>query len=489
MLKRKEILIVLLLSVGAILLHGYHPWAEDAEIYLPGVLRILHPKLFPHDQPFFESHAHLTLFPDLIAAITRVSHVPFEWVLLTLHFVSVFLFLWACWRLTGICFTSPRARWAGVALVAALLTLPVAGTALYIMDQYLNPRNIAAFAAVFAIVAVMERRYLRMVLWLIFAASVHPLMAVFACSYCVLLPLLQRADLRLRQSAPAFASVSLVIPFIGEFHAASPAYRAAAGFHSFHYVTRWAWYEVVGAIAPALIFWIFARLTRARRQPGLELLCRALVVYDLVYFAGAVILAIPARFESLARIQPLRSLHLLYVMLLLIGGGFLGEYVLKTRIWRWAVLFVPITIGMYTAQAQLFAASDHIELPGAKPKNEYEQAFLWVRQNTPNDAYFALDPEFLMDPGEDSQGFRAIAQRSRLADYHKDSGAVSMFPPLADEWYSQTQALKDWQHFSSADFQKIANRYGVNWIIFQRTQAVTLGCPYQNRTVSVCELQ
>lgn len=489
MLKRKDFLVVLLLTVGAILLHGYHPWAEDAEIYLPGVLRTLHPQLFPHDQPFFESHAHLTLFPDLMAAIVRLSHLPFEWVLLVSHFVCVFLFLWACWKLSGICFSDSRARWAGVGLVAALLTLPVAGTALYIMDQYLNPRNIAAFAAVFAVIGVMERRYVRSGLWLVFAACVHPLMPVFACSYCLLLPLMQKIDLRLRQTAPAFASMALVIPFVGEFHAASPAYRAAVGFHSFHYLTRWAWYEIVGAIAPALIFWIFARIARARRQPALELMCRALVVYDLVYFVGAVMLAIPARFESLARIQPLRSLHLLYVLLLLIGGGLLGEYILKDRVWRWALLFVPIVGAMYATQAQLFASSNHLELPGMSPKNNYEQAFLWVRENTPNNAFFALDPEFLMDPGEDSQGFRAIAQRSRLADYHKDSGAVSMFPPLADEWYAQTQALKNWPQFGPHDFAQVRSHYGVSWIVVQNSQAATLHCPYQNRTVSVCELE
>jgi len=489
MLKRKEILIVLLLTLAAILLHGYHPWAEDAEIYLPGVLRTLNPQLFPHDQPFFESHAHLTLFPDLMAAIVRLSHLPFAWVLLLSHFACVFLFLWACWKLISLCFSDSRARWAGVALVAALLTLPVAGTALYIMDQYLNPRNIAAFAAIFAVVAVMERRYVRSALWLVFAASVHPLMAVFACSYCVLLPLLQKVDLRLRQAAPAFASMAFVIPFFGELHPASPAYRAAAGFHSFHYLTRWAWYEIVGAVAPVFIFWIFARMARARRQPGLALMCRALVVYGVVYFVGAVILAIPARFETLARIQPLRSLHLQYVLLLLIGGGFLGEYILKSRLWRWALLFVPLAGVMYAAQAQLFAASDHLELPGMSPKNDYEKSFQWIRENTPNDAFFALDPEFLMDPGEDSQGFRAIAQRSRLADYHKDSGAVSMFPPLADEWYAQTQALKDWQQFKPADFALIRGRYGVTWIVVQNSQAAALHCPYQNRTVSVCDLR
>src|SRR5437868_1672162 len=166
MQKRKEILVLLLLTAGAILLHGYHPWAEDAEIYLPGVLRILHPQLFPHDRPFFESHAHLTLFPNMVATFMRISHLPMEWTLLLGHFACVFLFLWACWKLSGICFSDSVARWAGVGLVAALLTIPVAGTALYLMDQYLNPRNIAAFAAIFAVAGVMERRYLRACLWL-----------------------------------------------------------------------------------------------------------------------------------------------------------------------------------------------------------------------------------------------------------------------------------------------------------------------------------
>src|SRR5207244_1989236 len=75
----------------------------------------------------------------------------------------------------------------GVALVAALLTIPVAGTALYIMDQYLNPRNLAAFAEVFAVTRVIEKKYIRAASWMIFAAAVHPLMSAFVISYCVLL--------------------------------------------------------------------------------------------------------------------------------------------------------------------------------------------------------------------------------------------------------------------------------------------------------------
>src|SRR3954451_9111668 len=55
----------------AVLIHGYHPTAEDAEIYLPGILKLVHPSLFPRNAAFFQSHAGMTLFPNLIADSIR----------------------------------------------------------------------------------------------------------------------------------------------------------------------------------------------------------------------------------------------------------------------------------------------------------------------------------------------------------------------------------------------------------------------------------
>src|SRR5579864_9014520 len=139
-------LLLLALTAGALLVHGYHPYAEDSEIYLPGVEKILHPGLFPAGQEFFGSHANLTLFPNLIAFSIRLLHLPFEVGLFAWQLLAIFLFLLACWELSGECCPNFIARWAGVALIAALLTLPVAGTDLYILDQYLNPRNLSAVA-------------------------------------------------------------------------------------------------------------------------------------------------------------------------------------------------------------------------------------------------------------------------------------------------------------------------------------------------------
>jgi hypothetical protein len=473
---------LLLVTLGALLVHGYHPYAEDAEIYLPGIENLLHPQLFPAGTEFFESHASLTFFPNLIAASVRITHLPFAYALFAWYLLAFFLLLLACWQASGILFTTERARWGAVILIAALLTLPIAGTALYIMDQYLNPRNLAAFAAVFAVARVLENKYARAALWLMFAAAVHPLMASFAVVLCAVLLLLGKAR------APSGATAFVAFPFSQFFAPPSAAYREAMHFHISHFLLQWQWYEWLGLIGPFPILLWLASLARSRKLVTLERLCRALIVYQLFYFAVALIVAIPQRFEAVARLQPLRSLHLTYVFMLIAIGGFAAEYLLKNQIWRWLLLFAPLATGMLLAQRALFPATAHIEWPWAQPKNCWEQAFLWIRQNTPNDARFALDPSYMQARGEDAIGFRAMAERSRLADATKDSGAVAMFPPLADEWWEQFQAQKNWKNFTASDLVRLQQKYGFNWVVIEKPTPLNLDCPYQNDLVEVCRI-
>jgi hypothetical protein len=462
--------------------HGYHPYAEDAEIYLPGIKKLLHPALYPSGTEFFESHASLTLFPNLIAASVRLTHIPFDYAIFIWYLASIFLLLLACWEFSKVCFDTTRARWGAVALIASLLTLPVAGTALYLMDQYLNPRNLAAFAAVFAVTRVLEKKYARAGAWIIFAAAVHPLMASFAVAFCAVLIFSDKIK------KPPFA-MTAVFPFANFFASPSPAYREAMCFHISHFLPQWQWYEWVGLIAPfAVLVWL-GRISRSRNLKNLEQVCHAAVVYEFVYFGIALIIAIPQRFEALARLQPLRSLLLVYIFMLMAIGGLVAEYILKNRVWRWLLLFLPLSTGMFVAQRQLFPSTAHVEWPWAAPKNQWEQAFLWIRQNTPTDATFAIDPFYMEAPGEDKIGFRAMAERSRLADANKDSGAVAMFPPLADEWWEQFQALKNWQHFTRADFVRLQEEYQVGWTVLQTPQALGFLCPYANQTVTVCRVE
>jgi hypothetical protein len=484
--------ILLLLTAGASLVQGYHPYAEDAEIYLPGVEKILHPELFLVGREFFWSHARLTFFPNLIALSIRATHLPMEVGLFLWHAASIFLLLLACWELSELFFRGARrARWAGVCLVAALLTIPVAGTALYIMDQYLNPRNLAAFAGIFMLARMLEKKYVRAFLWLVFAACMHPLMWVFPFSFCVLLPVMEKVEnywkVGTKRATTGLAAM-LWLGLLPLAPAASAAYHEAAKRHGFHYIQHWTWYEQLGAVAPLVLFWWFARIARGRQWAVVECVSRAFVVYGLIYLVAALVVDLPPRFESLARLQPLRSLHFLYIVMFVVIGGFLGEYVLRDRVWRWLLLFVPLSLGMFMAQRSLFPASAHVEWPGAQPRNPWAQAFVWVRQNTPVDAVFALDPEYMDIAGEDEIGFRCLAERSRLADGVKDNGVVSMFPPLAEQWWAQVQAQTPWKNFRVEDLQRLKNKYGANWAVVQQPGVSGLDCDYQNKAVRVCRV-
>ena len=120
---------------------------------------------------------------------------------------------------------------------------------------------------------------------------------------------------------------------------------------------------------------------------------------------------------------------------------------------------------------------------------------LTVRQNTPVDALFALDPHYETLPDEDYHGFRALAERSALADYEKDGGMAARVPRLAPRWLSEVTALNGWRHFQPADFTRLKNDFGVTWIVLSRDDVLfsappsdALACPYSNEQLRVCRL-
>ena len=483
-IRRREYALLVAVSFFAILIHGYHPYAEDAEVYLPGIVRILHPSYYPFGQEFFEANAHLTFFPNLIAATARLTHLSLDWTLFLWHFASVFLLLLACFRIAAKCFPSPRGRWAAVVMIASLLTMPVAGTALYILDQYLNPRSLSIFSVLFAIDAMAEKKYLRTVLWFSFTAVIHPLMAVFGISFVILIPVLQK--LRAGAAPIIAAVVSLLLPF----KSPSAAYWACLNDHHFYFLIQWHWYEWLGAIAPIGLLWWLARTARRRDLQNLQLLSETAAVFGLLFFVAGLIVSIPHSLALLAVYQPMRSLLLVYVFMLLFAGGLLGEWFLKKRAILWALVFLPIGTGMLCAQLQLFPGNRHVEWPRADPENPWLQAFEWVRDNTAPNAIFALDPQFMRLPGEDYQGFRAAAERSRLADA-KDWSTAAYYPwlPFADDVFAQMQASRGLRNFQRPDFLRLRQKYGVTWVVVQQPGAPNLTCPYKNSAVRVCRIE
>ena len=91
--------------------------------------------------------------------------------------------------------------------------------------------------------------------------------------------------------------------------------------------------------------------------------------------------------------------------------------------------------------------------PGTRLTNPWLQAFAWIRINTPTDAYFAMDPHYLEAPGEDYHSFRALAERSQLADAVKDTAVVTQVPELGPAWEKQVDAQAGWRKFQARRFR------------------------------------
>jgi hypothetical protein len=138
-----------------------------------------------------------------------------------------------------------------------------------------------------------------------------------------------------------------------------------------------------------------------------------------------------------------------------------------------------------------FLPSPHVEWPGLKPSNEWLLAYDWIRQNTSVTAYFAMDPRYMERPGADFHGFRGLAERSALADQIEDKAVASLSPSLAEEWWTETEAQRDWSRFDSHALERLRVRFGVDWVLLERGNPPRLGrleCPYENGQLRVCRI-
>ncbi len=485
----KELACLALLAIAAFVVNGYHLGTEDGAIYAPAIKKVADPALYPVNAQFFSHHASLSLFPNLIGGAASLLVIPIEWAMLLAYGLSLFLLMLAAHQLACICFPNERARWAAVALLAGVLSVPVCGTALILVDPYLTARSLSTPTTLLAIGCLVAGRRSSAVAWLAVTAVIHPQMCIYGVAFAVIWECVRYARQRNHRipAVPAIAA-ALLLPFSFEWQPAHGAYREILDSRSYFLISRWRWFEWLGVILPLLILWKLSRMDRLRVNRNFAPLCSTLVIFGIISTAAALLLASSPDFEYFARLQPMRSFHPIYVVFFVILGGLLGDYVLRRQIWRWAALFTALAACMLTVQAATFPSSPHIEWPGVPYRNGLLAAFQWIRDNTPKDAYFAIDPDYLAMPGVDMHGFRAIAERGVLADRLKDSGAASVFPELSDVWKDQVSAQNGWKSFQEPDFRNLQARFHVQWVMLEISRPLTYECPYQNSVAKVCRL-
>ncbi|WP_051979713.1 hypothetical protein [Edaphobacter aggregans] len=506
--RRFAALLVTGLTAAALVVHGYHPFAEDGGLYMAGIKRVLNPALYPYGAEFVLGHLRFSLFAPAVAAVVRCSGMRLEVVLLAIYLASTWLTLAAGWMLASRCFDGLRERVGAVVLLAAWLPLSIAGTSLMLMDPYVTARSISTPCVLLALVGVLDflrsvqlrerwrwgRLALAMVAFAV-AAAMHPLMAAygFGCALALGLTLPERRGVRMAVALGlccAAVMVAAVLQTVAQPESA--AYHGVAMSRYYWFLSQWQWYEWIGLAAPLAILAGAAWQERGRGDSARA----ALTLMALVTGSIAIVIAVVfARAESathiVARLQPLRIFQQVYIVMILFVGAALARW-LGRRTLLWAGVFGLLAAIMWTVDRQTFPASAHLELPslsGAEPPaNAWVQAFEWIRASTPVNAVFALDSDYITKAGEDAQCFRAIAERSVLPDYSKDGGEAAITPSLTAAWAAGQSAQARLSEESDAERLAALVPEGAEWVVLERGAATSFACDYANAAVKVCRL-
>lgn len=477
-----------LVTLGALLVHGYHLGVEDGEIYVPAIRKLLHPNTYPYATEFFLSHERLSVFAPIVAWSARLAHLPTDWAAFLWYIVTLFATFSACWMLAATCFHASRARWCAVLAFASVMTMPATNTGLLLIDPYITARSFSTPLTLFALVALLKRRYALATLIIVLTAAIHPQMAAYLVFLAAVLWLRERG----RRSRPQqnFAPALLLsLPLQFHLGPAPQPYREALYTRDFYFLSTWTWYHWLGLLAPlAFLVW-FGRGRLRGTTPEFARLSAALVPFGLVSIAAGALVGFSHQLDMYARLQPLRCFHLITLVFILLFAGLIGEYGAKNRPWVIPALCVPLAAGMFLVARATYPNSAQIEFPGrTTSSNDWVNALLWIKANTPPHAVFAVDSRYFLVPGVDVHGFRAVSGRAALADYFKDGGAVAVFPALAPEWKRMTNATYGLNHFTEQDFVRLSRQYPVDWTLIHGPAPAGMTCPYQQRGYSVCRI-
>jgi hypothetical protein len=472
------------LTGAAPAVHGYHFGIEDQTLYIPAILNHLDPTLFPHDSAFFLTEARWTLYDEMAAAFLRITRLRLDWTMFLAHLGAVLVTLAAGRTLLVRCFDDRRAEWSGLALLVLLLPFPVAGTRMGLMEQYFHPRAAAMACALLAFVAAIDQRRAAFA-WLGAASLFHPLTGLWSAMHVA-------AQLQWRRWRPLLFAVPIAMASCSRIAHPPPTdeagyWRVALSAEVFRlrYPPHWPWYEWAGVLVPliALSYWTVVG-RRDERLPLARVSGRLLASASAGVILAVVLTLFPDRRWPL---QPMRELHLVYIVVVLFAGARVEQLFLGGSRWKHASFFATVTVSVMLAQRQ-FPASPHIEWPGRLPANDWVAAFDWARQHTTRNALFALDPFYMSRPGTDSHSFRVFAQRSMLAEAVHDLAPAAMSAPLAERWMQEVRDTGGWTRFVHSDFTRLHETYGIEWTVVEAARHMDLTCPYVNTSAAVCKV-
>jgi hypothetical protein len=457
---------------------GYRYGVSDQAVYIPLVVRALHPAAFPRDASLIDSQGRLMLSDQILAGIVRVTGVPLEYLFLAAYLLSLLLIWIAVVAIGRRLFISP---WLTVAFAAAVtLRHQIPRTTANSFEPYFHPRMLAFAVGALALAAVLHRRFWVAVALVAVSTLLHVTTGLwFAVMLGVAMTCLDPSLRRLAIAGAAAAAVfivwaGIVGPLRSSFVTMDPPWlEAVAGKGLFAWDWPvWAWLTNLGLL---VIAWAAYRWKENRPELGA-------VVWGAAALAGVFLVTFPlvrARLALPVQLQISRVFWLVdFVALICLIGLVRHERTAKAV--AATLVAVAVVRGIYVM------AVEHPERPLFAihlAASDWDDAMTWIRAQ-PLDAHVLADPGHAWKYGT---SVRVAAERDVFLEEVKDSAVAIYSRDVAVRFLERVRASLDFDQMTAERARDLAARYDLDYLVFEKD--LPLPVAYRNARFKVYLLQ
>lgn len=512
----RRILLIILISLVAIIVHGYSYGVSDQEIIIPYILKASNPNLFPTDKLFQQSSAHLSVFYIIYGKLINVVNIQLLFflsycVFQILFFASLFYLAKAFFSKDSVAYLS---------LFPFINPKFIGGTANFTFDTFFSYRNIGVTLFALFLGLLLRRHFILATIAAAATIWIHPVSAI---PHLILIPIsiLFQSRQKIRDSCMCSGIfIAITTPLFFLFQKNSIPSLPATSFpfwidvirsrDSYLFPMLWntqGWLSL--GFYVGIIVLLFSKLNKLKLGVILILTC------SFVIFLINLCLLEVFKIPFLAQFQLVRSVNTLAFIVLVISPYFMfqkGKLLIVIGIGAFlcivfnlfplfllfASLYGIVTIIkknndhslnyrfsyiLITFMSLVLLATNFQDLQAKVqfPKNSDNWILmqLWIKEYTPLNTTFVSDPYL--------EGIRVFSERQMLGSI-KDGAVVMYDQNYARYWSDLMNDLSNYQNFKYLDFKNLSEKYDFEYIVTKGDHKLELSPIYTNDQFQIYRL-
>jgi hypothetical protein len=464
---------------------GYRYGVSDQAFYATAIVKDLHPDFFPRDTRLLEVESHLMWSDEIVAALTRGLGLDLPTLALALYLATLVLLFAAAVRFGR----AAGLSWWAIAALLVLLTFRhrIAKTGANSLEGYMHPRMLAFALGIFALSALLARRYITAGLWIAVAGCWHPTTALwFGLVLGFALMATSSGERRrvILVAALAAGAAALAGPLAGRLAIMDPAWLQVLADKDYLFPHEWpayAWAANLGY--PIVLYLIYRRRLHCGRVATGE----REVVVGLLGLVGVFLVSLPLTMLRVALAVQLQVTRVFWLLDFAVAA-YLAWWIVDDRLAasRFARRLAVLVLAAASVTRGAYLLSQDRQLVSWRlPDTPWMEAMTWLRDR-PASWYVLADPGHAWKYGV---SVRLAAQKDTLIEAGKDTALAIYDRDVAMAVRDKLTAVASFDQLTSADLRRLASRYGLDVAVLEAGQEVDLPELHRNRQFVIYKLR